>query len=58
MLCLKFTFVTQLILKEHRLILQAHMFAFEIKLLMAKCIHCPWFHKLGMAGTIMFSKYW
>lgn len=48
----------QLILKEHRLILQAHMFAFEIKLLMAKCIHCPWFHKLGMAGTIMFSKYW
>lgn len=36
---------------------QAHMFAFEIKLLMAKCIHCSRFHKLMMAGTIMFSKY-
>lgn len=51
-------FVTQLILNEHRLRLQAHMFVFEIKLLMAKCIHCSGFHKLRMAGTIMFSKYW
>lgn len=58
MLCLTFTLVKQLILSEHRLILQAHMFGFEIKLLMAKYIPCAWFHKLMMAGTIMFSRYW
>ena len=58
LLCLKCATVEQLILNEPRLTLQAHMFAFEIKLLMAKCLHRSWFHKRTMAGTRMFSKCW
>lgn len=58
MLLLRCTSVEQFILREHGLPLQAHMFALEIKLLMAKCIHCSWVHQLMVAGTIVFSKCW